>query len=74
MTERAQQLHAAVAQQIVELLDRASSLDDAALRRPFPGREKLGDSRPSATNRQTTLNMAGAAGDTVTSAALAAVI
>lgn len=56
MTERAQQLHAAAQQQIDELLDLASTLDDATLRRPCPGREKLGDGTVAASARHTADN------------------
>jgi hypothetical protein len=56
MTERAQQLHAAAEQQIGELVDLVSTLDDAALRRPCPGREKLGDGTVAALARHTAEN------------------
>jgi hypothetical protein len=56
MTERAQQLHAAAEQQIGELVDLVSTLDDAALRRPCPGREKLGDGTVAALARHTADN------------------
>jgi hypothetical protein len=42
-TERGTQLHTTTDQQIAELIDLISTLDEAALRRPCPGREKLGD-------------------------------
>jgi hypothetical protein len=56
MTERAQQLHAAAEQQIGELVDLVSAMDDAALGRPCPGREKLGDGTVAALARHTAGN------------------
>jgi Mycothiol maleylpyruvate isomerase N-terminal domain len=56
MTERAQQVHAVAEQQIGELVDLVSALDDAALRRPCPGREKLGDGTVAALARHTADN------------------
>jgi hypothetical protein len=47
MTKRAQQRHATAEQQIGELVELTSILDDAALRRPCAGREKLGDGTTS---------------------------
>ena len=54
MTERAKQLHTTIDGQITELIAFLSTTDDATLRMPCPGREKLGDgtiaaaaSRPS---------------------------
>jgi hypothetical protein len=43
MSERATQLQVTVDEQIASLLDIVSTLDDAALRRPCRGRQKLGD-------------------------------
>jgi hypothetical protein len=43
MTERGQQLHATADGQILELMALISALDEATLRLPCPGREKLGD-------------------------------
>jgi hypothetical protein len=56
MTERAQQFHATAEQQIGELVDLTSTLDDATLRRPCPGREKLGDGTVAALARHTADN------------------
>jgi hypothetical protein len=56
MIKRAQQLHATAEQQIGELVDLTSTLDDAALRRPCPGREKLGDGTVGALARHTADN------------------
>jgi hypothetical protein len=53
MTERAQQLHATTDAQISELMSLISTLDDAALRLPCPGREKLGDGTIAASARRT---------------------
>jgi len=43
MTERGGELHATADRQVAELVDLVSSVDDATLRMPCPGREKLGD-------------------------------
>jgi hypothetical protein len=43
MTKRGKQLHAIADQQITELADLIRTLDEAALRLPCKGREKLGD-------------------------------
>jgi hypothetical protein len=43
MSERARALSATADEQIADLIDRLARLDQAALRRPCPGREKLGD-------------------------------
>ena len=56
MTERGQQLHAIADGQIVELIDVVSALDEAALRLPCPGREKLGDGTVAASARHTADN------------------
>jgi hypothetical protein len=56
MTERAQQLSATADEQIAELIDLLRALDQAALRRPCPGREKLGDGTIGAAARHTAAN------------------
>jgi hypothetical protein len=56
MTERSTQLHATTDQQIAELIDLISVLDETALRRPCPGREKLGDGTVGASARHTADN------------------
>ena len=43
MSERADQLQTTASTQIGELIELVSTADDAALYRPCPGREKLGD-------------------------------
>jgi hypothetical protein len=53
MTERGKQLHATADAQIAELIDLISTLDEAALRRPCPGREKLRDGTVAASGRHT---------------------
>src|SRR5450759_1151371 len=56
MTERAQQLSATAEGQIAELIELLSTFDQAALRRPCPGREKLGDGTIGAAARHTADN------------------
>lgn len=56
MTERSTQLHATTDQQIAELIDLVSTLDETALRRPCRGREKLGDGTVGASARHTADN------------------
>jgi hypothetical protein len=56
MTERGKQLHATADRQIAELIALVSTLDEANLRRPCPGREKLGDGTVAAAARHTTDN------------------
>lgn len=56
MTERAQQLSATADEQIAELIDLLRALDQAALDRPCPGREKLGDGTIGAAARHTADN------------------
>ena len=56
MTERGKQLHAAADEQIAQLMGVVSILDEAALRRPCPGREKLGDGTVAASLRHTADN------------------
>jgi hypothetical protein len=62
MTVRATQLHATADGQIAELIDLLSTLDQAALRRPCPGREKLGDGTVGAAIRHTADNYSRIAG------------
>jgi hypothetical protein len=56
LTERADQLHAIADEQIAELIDLASRLDDARARLPCPGREKLGDGTVAACAQHTADN------------------
>jgi hypothetical protein len=56
MTQRGQELHAAADAQIVELIGVMSTLDEATLRLPCPGREKLGDGTVAASARHTADN------------------
>lgn len=56
MTERGKQLHATADAQVGELIGLISALDEAALRRPCPGREKLGDGTVGASARHTADN------------------
>ena len=56
MTERAHELSATADGQITELIDLLSTLDPAALDRPCPGREKLGDGTIGAAARHTADN------------------
>jgi hypothetical protein len=56
MTERAQELSATRDGQIAELIDLLGALDQAALRQPCPGREKLGDGTIGAAARHTADN------------------
>ena len=56
MTERTSQLHATADEQIGELLDLVSTIDEATARRPCPGREKLGDGTVAANARHTADN------------------
>jgi hypothetical protein len=56
MTERGTQLHATADGQIVQLITLISALDEAALRLPCPGREKLGDGTVGACARHTADN------------------
>jgi len=56
MTERGQELSATAEGQIAELIDLLSTLDQAALRRPCLGREKLGDGTIGAAARHTADN------------------
>lgn len=56
MTERAKQISDAADRQVTELIDLLSTLDQAALERPCPGREKLGDGTIGAAARHTAEN------------------
>ena len=56
MTERGKELHATADGQIAGLIDLMSTLDEAALRLPCPGREKLGDGTVAASVRHTAEN------------------
>jgi hypothetical protein len=56
MTERTSRLHATADEQIGELLDLVSTIDEATARRPCPGREKLGDGTVAANARHTADN------------------
>jgi len=56
MPERAHQLAATAHVQIGELIDLLGTLDQAALDRPCPGREKLGDGTIGAAARHTADN------------------
>ena len=53
MTECGQELHATADAQIVALIGLMSTLDEATLRLPCPGREKLGDGTVAASARHT---------------------
>jgi hypothetical protein len=56
LSERAQRLQATADEQIAELIDLIATADDASLRRPCPGREKLGDGTMGALAAHTTEN------------------
>jgi hypothetical protein len=56
MTERGKQLHATANSQIADLMALVSTVDEAGLRRPCPGREKLGDGTVAAAARHTADN------------------
>ena len=56
MSNRAQQLHATADSQIAALMDLIANADESALRRPCPGREKLGDGTVGALAAHTTEN------------------
>ncbi len=62
MSERGTQLHATADEQIVELVNLISRLDEAALRLPLPSREKLGDGTVGASARHTADNYQRIAG------------
>jgi hypothetical protein len=67
MTERGKRLHATTDEQVGELIALISALDEAALRRPCPGREKLGDGTVGASARHTADNYQRIAGFVQTS-------
>lgn len=56
MTERARRLHVTADRQIAELIGLMSTMDEATLRLPCPGRDKLGDGTIGAAARHTTDN------------------
>ncbi len=56
MSQRGPELSASADGQIAELIDLLSALDRAALRRPCPGREKLGDGTIGAAAQHTADN------------------
>jgi hypothetical protein len=56
MSERAEQLHATAEAQIGELIELVRATDISTLRRPCPGREKLGDGTIGAIAAQTAEN------------------
>jgi hypothetical protein len=56
MTDRGKQLHATADGQIAELIALTSTIEQAALRLPCPGREKLGDGTVGASVRHTADN------------------
>ena len=58
MTERGKQLHATADGQIAEMIGLMFRVDEATLRRPCPGREKLGDGTVGASARHTADNYA----------------
>ena len=51
MTERTSRLHTTADEQIGELLDLVSTIDEATARRPCPGPEKVGDGTVAANAR-----------------------
>jgi hypothetical protein len=56
MNARGKELHAIADRQIAELIALISAVDEAGLRRPCPGREKLGDGTVAAAARHTADN------------------
>jgi len=56
VSERGKRLHAAVDGQIAELIGVMSTMDEAGLRLPCPGREKLGDGTVAASAQHTADN------------------
>ena len=56
MSQRAQQQHAVADNQIRELIELVSALDDPTMRLPCPGREKLGDGTIAAAAQHTADN------------------
>jgi hypothetical protein len=73
MTQRGQELSATADGQIAELIGLMSSLDETALRRRCPGREKLGDGTVGAVVRHTADNYRRIAGFVQSSARMSAV-
>jgi hypothetical protein len=67
MTERGKTLHATADDQIAELTALISTVDEAALRLPCPGREKLGDGTVAASAQHTADNYRRIAGFVETS-------
>lgn len=67
MTERGKRLHATTDAQVDELIAFISALDEASLRLPCPGREKLGDGTVGASARHTADNYQRIAGFVQTS-------
>jgi hypothetical protein len=67
MTERGTPLHATADAQVGELIYLLSTLDETALRRPCPAREKLGDGTIAAATRHTADNYQRIAGFVQTS-------
>lgn len=67
MTERGQELHATADEQLDDLIALTSAIDEAALRLPCPGREKLGDGTVGASLRHTAANYQRIAGFVQTS-------
>ena len=72
MTERGQELSATADGQIAELIGLLSTLDQAALRRPCPGCEKLGEGTVGAAARHTAENYQRIAGFVQTSERMSA--
>jgi hypothetical protein len=62
MAERAERLHATADGQIAELIELIATMDEAMLRLPCPGREKLGDGTVAASVRHTADNYERIAG------------
>ena len=67
MTERGHELHATADEQIADLIAVISTVDEAALRLPCPGRDKLGDGTVGASLGHTTDNYQRIAGFVQTS-------
>lgn len=67
MTQRGQELHATADEQLADLIALTSTIDEAALRLPCPGREKLGDGTVAASLRHTADNYQRIAGFVQTS-------
>lgn len=56
MTTRGQELHATADEQLADLIALTSTIDEAVLRLPCPGRERLGDGTVAASLRHTADN------------------